>query len=232
MGIRPEDLNEGQNLWQEIERVFDPDRGGVTFPPDFRRVYAGVENEVRSGNIHSILLDGRGRAWATGANNAGQLCLGDTLDRMIPQKIPIKNVVDVAIGGEHTLLLLEDGTVYGCGSNKLGQIGLGDLIRDVSTPTQLFLLPSPATSVSAGKDHSLIMTSRDILVMGSNQYKQLCGKYMFQCVTFKYILRYGTAVRFVFYTHIICHTLIIFYSLIYSEHTRPECLHSSNIGSR
>ncbi|KAL3773023.1 hypothetical protein ACHAW5_000988 [Stephanodiscus triporus] len=174
LGIRPEDLVEGQNMWLEIERVFDHDMGGVTFPPRFKKGFAGVENSEGEGDIHTILLDGKGNAWATGNNDAGQLCLGDMIDKLIPQRIPVKNIVDVAIGGQHTLLLDSDGTVYGCGSNKFGQLGLSEAVETSPNPVKVYLLQVPATSVSAGKDHSVIIAEDGNYVMGSNAYGQLC----------------------------------------------------------
>lgn len=173
LGVRPQDLMEGQNMWIEIERVFDPDQGGVTFPPPFMKVFAGVENNSGKGDIHTILLDVNGNAWATGSNEMGQLCLDDTLDKMIPQRIPIKNIVDVAVGGQHTLLLDNNGTVYGCGSNEFGQLGIQQSVSSTPVPLELDL-QVPATTVSAGKEHSLIMTEDGNYVMGSNKYGQLC----------------------------------------------------------
>ena len=175
LGIPLEDLRDGQNTFQEIERVFDENRGGVISPPKFRAVFAGVDNTRKGkGEIHTIFLDGKGNAWATGANSKGQLCLGTTLDQVIPQRINLKDIVDVAVGGEHTLLLTESGKVYGCGSNRLGQLGLTDLVSKVDEPRELSLLLSRAASVSAGRDHSIVMAKDGEYVMGSNEFGQLC----------------------------------------------------------
>lgn len=176
MGIRPQDLVEGQNAWIEVSRVFDQNSGGVTFPPRFKKAFAGVENTPGEGDIHTVFVDGRGNAWSTGSNDVGQLCLGDTVDRLLPTRIEgVKNVVDVAVGGQHTLLLTEDGTIYGCGSNEKGQLGLGDTLPNTIVPLELYLLEAPAATVSAGKDHSLVMTKDgDIYAFGCNCYKQLC----------------------------------------------------------
>lgn len=141
--------------------------------PPFDKVFAGVENIPDTGEIHSILLDKFGNAWAMGNNELGQLCLGDNVDRMIPEKIPtVGKVIDVAVGGEHTLLLLEDGSVYGCGSNAVGQLGLDQ--NEVVSPTILDGLTSPVSSVSAGHSHSLFMASDGLYLTGSNEFGQLC----------------------------------------------------------
>ena len=148
----------------------------ITFEnaPQFDKAFAGVENAPKTGIIHTILLDANGRAWAMGSNSKGELCLGDNIDKMAPQRIPIDGkVIDVALGGEHTLLLLDDGTVYGCGSNTAGQIGL-DVVQDVSIPTLIEGL-NDVTSISAGHSHSLFMADSGIYFTGSNEFGQLCA---------------------------------------------------------
>jgi len=172
LGIRPQDLKGGQNLFQPITLVFDEAENGVTSAPRFKKAYAGVEGET--GNTHTMFIDSIGRAWATGSNGKGQLCLGDEIDRLIPERIPLpRKIVDIAVGGEFTLLLTDDGVVYGCGSNALGQLGLGPELQVVKQPMNIGLT-SPANSISAGKDHSLIMTADGYYVMGSNEFGQLC----------------------------------------------------------
>jgi len=101
---------------------------------------------------------------------------------MIPEKIELpagrsRRIIDVAIGGRHTLLLAEDGTVYGCGSNELGELGLGQDLGNTLVPLEVYggSIGSAATLVSAGRDHSLIMASDGLYVMGSNEYGQLCA---------------------------------------------------------
>lgn len=113
LGLRPEDMSSGMNEFTEVTRVFDDAQGGVTDPPVFEKVFAGVESSLGNASIHTIFLDRRGRVWATGSNSKGQLCLNDDVDRLIPELIPFEGsrIVDVAIGGEHTLLLDEFGNV-------------------------------------------------------------------------------------------------------------------------
>lgn len=54
-------------------------------------MFAGVENAPDSGVIRTIFLDGQGQTWATGSNSSGQLCLGDTVEKvMIPERMPIE----------------------------------------------------------------------------------------------------------------------------------------------
>jgi alpha-tubulin suppressor-like RCC1 family protein len=163
----------GSNDFKPIENVYDVD-DAILDAPEFDQVFAGVENELSSGIIHTILLDRQGSAYATGSNSQGQLCLGDEDERMFPAQIPIEGaIVDVAIGGEHTLLLHENGTVFVCGSNEVGQIGLGEDVSQTSSPVMLDVI-STVSSVSAGVKHSLLMAEDGIYVTGDNSYGQLC----------------------------------------------------------
>ena len=172
-------MKEGRNPYREITRVFDPEEGGVTFPPRFRAVFTGVENKEGTREVHTVLLDGKGNAWATGANDSGQLCLGDDIDRLIPERIELDaRIVDVAVGGAHTLLLDKDGNVFGCGSNTMGQLGLGRKPTSVDIPTRVDLGRNSIeiATVSAGHSHTLMSSSDgDLYVTGSNEYGQLCA---------------------------------------------------------
>ena len=167
LGIPKEYVVEGNNT---LVQVFD-DRNFLLL---VEKSYAGVELTEGSGIIHSMFLDLDGNAWATGANNAGQLCLGDQFNRFTPHKVTLsEKVVDIAIGAEHTLLLTETGKVFGCGWNVQGQLGLGENVDATTEPVQISNL-NPVESISAGRQHSLIKTSDGLYVFGSNQYGQLC----------------------------------------------------------
>lgn len=182
LGIDPNALVQGVNEFHLIDQVYALVKGvqnnatmALADAPRFEKVFLGVENTPDMGEIHTIFLDEDGSAWATGNNLVGQLCLGDDIDRMIPEKISTEGkVVDVAIGGQHTLLLLEDGSVYGCGSNSKGQLGLREE-QTVSSPTKLGDLTSTVSSVSAGHSHSLFMATDGIYLSGSNEYGQICA---------------------------------------------------------
>ena len=172
LGLNPDTVVDGVNQFGPLQ-VYAEDKGDVTKGPTFFKLFAGVENTPNSGTIHTILLDTKGRAWATGSNSKGQLCLGDNNDRMILELIQTNNpIIDIAIGGEHTLLLDDRGNVYGCGSNIVGQLGLKRR-QAVSSPTQLENIPS-VSNISAGHSHSLFMASNEVYVMGSNEFGQLC----------------------------------------------------------
>ncbi|HEY1100828.1 MAG TPA: chromosome condensation regulator RCC1, partial [Myxococcota bacterium] len=88
------------------------------------------------GQNASIVLDSTGHVWGFGDNANGQLCLGDTTNRLRPTRVEgIDDVVAVHRGFSHTLLLKADGTVWACGLNTSGQLGDGTTTaRSVPTP--------------------------------------------------------------------------------------------------
>ena len=168
-------VKKGKNEYRTVSSVRN-EKGDIKDAPQFEKVFAGVDGESPPGSIHSIFLDRQGRAWAAGSNSKGQLCLGDDEHRLLPNRIPIDDkIVDVAIGGQHTLLLTENGDVYGCGSNKLGQLGLGKQTKTVDTPTKWKFLKGKVSSISSGRDHSLITADDGLYVTGSNEFGQLCA---------------------------------------------------------
>ena len=174
LGLVEDDVAEGSNEFTQITQVYDSI--GLSFSsPRFIRGVAGVERVEGSGIIHSVLLDGNGHAYATGSNSLGQLCLGDTDDRFVPERIPIDAaIVSVAVGAEFTLLLDDQGNVHGCGSNSLGQLGLGEGIADTSVPMMNENIDG-VLSISAGHSHSLFVTDDGLYSSGSNEFGQLCA---------------------------------------------------------
>ena len=74
----------------------------------------------------ALLADGRVACW--GANDSGQLGLGDTQDRTRPTTVETGpgRVVALGAGGDTTCVLLDGGAVACWGANDSGQLGLGD----------------------------------------------------------------------------------------------------------
>ena len=89
--------------------------------------------DTNPGNIKSIhcsssstlILQNNGILWGCGANDKGQLGLGDKAEITTFTKIT-DNVKLVNCGYNHTIILKNDGTLWGCGDNQYGQLGLGD----------------------------------------------------------------------------------------------------------
>jgi alpha-tubulin suppressor-like RCC1 family protein len=128
--------------------------------------------DVTAGGDHSLLLSARGQVYALGANNWGQLGLGDLHRRTYPTRIEeLPEIRAMSAGRDHSLLLSVDGRVFAFGSNQNGQIGLGDIIYH-NFP---YLLPViEIMEIAAGGQHSLLLDSQgQLLGLGSNNDGQL-----------------------------------------------------------
>lgn len=79
-----------------------------------------------------------GTLWGWGANNNGQLGLGDTNDRNVPVQVGSDTNWSKINGnsGNHCLSIKTDGTLWSCGYNHDGQLGLGDT-NDRNVPVQV-----------------------------------------------------------------------------------------------
>ena len=85
--------------------------------------------KVVNGDGFSIALKADGTVWSWGANNYGQLGLGDTVNRNMPYQVTTKEeIIDISAGESHVLLLGKSGKVYSFGRNTKRQLGLGNII--------------------------------------------------------------------------------------------------------
>jgi alpha-tubulin suppressor-like RCC1 family protein len=80
----------------------------------------------------ALLTDGRIACW--GANDQGQLGVGDTQDRTRPEVVEMGGVRAVAAGGDTTCVLLDGGAARCWGANDRGQLGLGDATARAMPP--------------------------------------------------------------------------------------------------
>ncbi|KAF8818085.1 RCC1 domain-containing protein [Rickettsia endosymbiont of Cardiosporidium cionae] len=123
----------GNNAWGQL--------GDSTTTQRLTPVRVGIlENIVDvfpSANPISVYaIDSNGDLWVWGANNVGQLGLGDITQRNIPVKVDALSDVKKAIGGAtnitngsfqaFSLVLLQNGDVFSSGANGWGQLGLGN----------------------------------------------------------------------------------------------------------
>jgi len=82
---------------------------------------------VDTGGAHACGIQQDGSLWCWGANESGQLGLGDTTDRSVPTQVgtPL-DWASVAAGSSHTCALTTSGLRYCWGSNDSGQLGLNN----------------------------------------------------------------------------------------------------------
>lgn len=72
------------------------------------------------------------RCW--GANDSGQLGLGDTAPRDAPADLALGSAQELPLGGDHSCALVEGGGVRCWGKNDRGQLGAGSGVQQSSGP--------------------------------------------------------------------------------------------------
>jgi alpha-tubulin suppressor-like RCC1 family protein len=148
---------------------------------------------IAAGAYHTcaLLNDGRVRCW--GANEWGQLGLGDVKNRgddpnEMGDNLPAidlgtdKTAVAIAAGSAHTCALLNDDRVRCWGANTWGQLGLGDETNRGDDPNEMGdNLPAidlgtgkTAVAITAGSAHTCArMSDSRVKCWGDNEHGQL-----------------------------------------------------------
>ena len=126
-----------------------------------------------------------GELYVFGANNYGQLGLGDSTARYVLTKTSLTDIIGVCIGGgigtsSTSYAWTDDAKFYSCGYNGYGQVGN----NTTSTVNAWYLSPvitSQVLKVSStvyNKVHTLVVTDKsghNLYGMGSNNYSQAKG---------------------------------------------------------
>ncbi|WP_143317681.1 fibronectin type III domain-containing protein [Clostridium sp. HBUAS56017] len=116
----------------------------------------GIENvkKVACGSDYTIFIKNDGTVWGCGANDKGQLGLGNTTNQTTIVKIPIEDVKDVKCGSDHTIFVKNDGTIWGTGYNEKGQLGIENYINQF-TPVKISM--ENVKDISCGANHTIIV---------------------------------------------------------------------------
>lgn len=130
----------------------------------------GVTNarDVRAGNEHALALLADGTVLAWGANNAGQLGLGDLQVRRAPVSTPVRGAALIRAGGDISAVITAQRTVFAWGENSDNQLGFaGAVTSDVFVPTAV---RADIVDAAAGDRVLLLVGSNGaVLGAGSNE---------------------------------------------------------------
>jgi alpha-tubulin suppressor-like RCC1 family protein len=135
---------------------------------------------IAAGYSHSLALDIKGKLYAWGYNNEGQLGLddfGESTYRTIPTPVaPELTFRTIAAGFSHSLALDTKGRLYTWGRNNEGQLGMGDSGegRNRTIPT---LIKSELTfrAITGGGNHTLALDTKGKLYSWGNNNKGQLG---------------------------------------------------------
>lgn len=134
---------------------------------------------VACGGAHTLFLTERGRVFAAGLNNCGQLGIATeksySLEPVEVVGIPEK-VAQISAGYHHSSAITDDRKLFSWGSNSSGQLGLGKRTASiVSTPTRVdSLLDFNIQVIALGSEHSIAVTDEgNVLSWGSGSSGRL-----------------------------------------------------------
>ncbi len=139
-------------------------------------------SQLVTGLFHSLMLTSKGRCFVWGANEVGQLGLGDYRNRNFPTELPLnflnpdEKISQVTAYYNYTLMVTTEGRCFVWGLNDNYQLGLGNNFN-INTPTELPLTflrldeNERIKQIVGGNDHILMLTSHGrCFVWGRNVY--------------------------------------------------------------
>lgn len=132
---------------------------------------APVTVAMAAGANHSCAIRPDRTLVCWGANDSGQLGLGNKIPSFSPVEVEGRNWRHVTAGGNHTCAINTDGELFCWGQNTYGQLGNSDP-SGKTIPAQIGI-DRNWQNVSAGIDHTCaVKTNHTLWCWGSNQYGQ------------------------------------------------------------
>ena len=144
------------------------------------QLVGSVAVQVAAGDDHSVCMTANGALFTMGANQHGQLGVGDTDHRWVPtavkpQLLQNKAVVQITANVNHTACVTADGLLLVWGQNEDSQLGVGDDDdRMVPTLVRGACEGKTVVQVAAGGEHMIcVIADGSIMTWGSNEEGQL-----------------------------------------------------------
>ncbi|VDP41100.1 unnamed protein product [Heligmosomoides polygyrus] len=117
--------------------LYTLDPGTITLRPVDHLPKRIAIKQVAVSCTHTMILSYDNELFTWGSNDHGQLGLGDTSDRVTPQKVESlrgRNIHSVGVGSGFSVICCDRGTILACGDARL--TGLGGQ-QDITRPTLL-----------------------------------------------------------------------------------------------
>ncbi|WKX89451.1 hypothetical protein Q1695_008813 [Nippostrongylus brasiliensis] len=173
--------------------LYSLDPGSITLRPVEDLPKRLTIKQVATSGSHTMVLSYDNEVFAWGSNEHGQLGLGDTKERLNPEKVEALrgkdedvtrptliddllrvHVSELVCGSEHCLVFTEEGEIYAWGNGTDGRLGNGKPDW-VSAPVLISGLDGVrVSSCRAGTNASALLTDEGkLLAMGSNQFNKL-----------------------------------------------------------
>lgn len=106
----------------------------------------------------SFFITVNGSLWAKGKGLSGELGIENVKILENPTKVPLDNVVQIALGSQHTVALTSEGTVFSCGAGSGGILGFRPPSSFVDRFTQISTLKSKnIISIGCGLAHTIFL---------------------------------------------------------------------------
>ncbi len=134
--------------------------GSGTYQRTPYKVALGAGNvavAVAAGHTHSLALLSDGSLLAWGSNNNGQLGIGNTSQKSLPQAVPgLTGITQITGGWDFTFARSSSGAVWAWGSDSTSQLGDGDSVYTFSLSPKA--IPGlNALVLSAGIGHAVAL---------------------------------------------------------------------------
>ena len=142
---------------------------------DIVAIAAGGESTTGVNEDVSMALGFDGKVYTWGYNSFGQLGIGNTSTRFLPQLVTAlaRPAVQITTGGNHTSALLDDGAMWTWGFNGDGELGDGTTTSR-TLPARVSTGLSKTVDIVAAPHHTLALSGDTALrAWGSNAGGQL-----------------------------------------------------------
>ena len=145
-------------------------------PQEITALSDHLVTDVAAGECHTVFVTDKGKVFACGNGECGQLGLGNEENHYTPQEVTVlseHHVIGVALGGYHTVFVTDKGKVFACGLGRYGKLGLGNK-DDQNTPQEITALSGHCVvGVAAGNRHTVFVTAEGkVFSCGWGEYGQ------------------------------------------------------------